>query len=50
MKIFNKNTEDLMHTLQNGTPAELKDYFQEYFGEGEPTFPAYIDALLAKRN
>lgn len=47
--LYDKNTDDLMNTLQSTSPSELKDYLQEHFREGEPAFPSYIDMLLEQK-
>ena len=50
MELFDKTTDNLMNTLKNTSPSELKDYMHENFQEGEPTFPGYIDSLLLQKN
>ena len=49
MTLINKSTDNLLNTLQNTSPSELKNYFQEHFKEGEPTFSGYIDQLLFQK-
>lgn len=49
MILFDKNTDDLMNTLQSTSPSEVKEYFQQHFQEGEPSFAAYIDELLVQK-
>lgn len=50
MQLFDKDTELLMNTLKNISPSEVKDYLQEQFKEGEPSFSSYIDTLLEEKN
>ena len=50
MHLFDKDTEHLLNTLQNISPSEVKDYLQEQFKGGEPSFSGYIDSLLERKN
>ena len=49
MTLINKSTDNLLNTLSNPSPSELKHYLQEHFSDGEPNFPAYIDMLLSQK-
>lgn len=49
MMIFEKSTDNLMDTLKATSPSELKEYLQENFKEGEPSFSNYIDTLLEQK-
>jgi len=50
MTLFEKSTDDLMNVLESTSPSETKEYFQQHFKEGEPTFSGYIDGLLAQKH
>lgn len=49
MTIIEKDTEELEQILKNAAPMQVKDYLEREFAEGEPSFPAYMDALLEKK-
>ncbi len=49
MNQFEKPTGDLMEALQRTGPSELKEYLQQNFPAGEPTFVSYIDSLLEEK-
>ena len=49
MDILHKGTENLMNTLKNAKPSQVKNYIQEHFEDGEPTFFMYIDELLEQK-
>lgn len=49
MKLYDKSTDNLMNTLKSTSPGGLKEYFQENFREGEPTFYNYMDELLEQK-
>ena len=49
MILFDKNTDDLMNALHSTSPSDVKEYFQQQFQEGEPSFTGYIDELLLQK-
>ncbi|MBQ8802879.1 MAG: hypothetical protein IJZ53_04505 [Tyzzerella sp.] len=50
MTIFEKSTNNLMNTLKQTSPSELKGYLQENFSEGTPSFSNYLDILFVQKN
>ena len=49
MSLMEKSTDNLMNALKRTGPSEVKEYLQENFKEGQPTFTGYIDRLLQKK-
>lgn len=49
MTLIEKDTEELEQILKKASPLQIKEYLDREFAEGEPSFPAYMDALLQKK-
>lgn len=49
MSLIEKDTRELEQILKNASPLQVKDYLEKEFAKGEPSFPAYMDALLEEK-
>lgn len=48
-ELMEKETDELLHTLQNADGSQVAAYLQENFLQGQPDFVGYMDALLAEK-
>ena len=49
MQLYDKDTDDLMKTLEKAGIAEARDYIQHNLQAGVPSFSGYMDELLAQK-
>ena len=48
-KLMEETTENLMAVLNRAEPEQVRDFLEEHFAQGQPTFVQYMDALLEQK-